>query len=168
MMSQNSHWKGQPREYWTDIALYRLRSASRNRQSALRRVPAARRPGKCAWLRRAPDPHKLRQCLSASPRKIWSASGKSSMVVTYGPPRTTRLPALCILDNFLSDSFCTSIAVAKTMSAHSISDVFNCSTLRSTNRRSQESGSNAETVNNPSGGNAQRLPSNGNACRKLQ
>src|SRR4030095_4669374 len=91
------------------------------------------------------------------------------VLVTYGPPRTTRLPrALALFTTSLSDSFCTNIAVAKTMSAQSISDVFNCSTLRSTSRRSQDCGSNEETVNNPSGGNAQRLPSNGSACRKLQ
>src|SRR5688572_32447545 len=68
----------------------------------------------------------------------------------------------------LSESFCTSIAVANTMSAHSMSAVFSDSTFKSISRRSQSGGSNAETVNNPNGGNAHRLPSNGNACRKLQ
>src|SRR5207249_7518089 len=66
------------------------------------------------------------------------------------------------------ESFCTNMAVAMTMSAHSMSACFNFSMLRSTNRRSHDSGSSAETVNNPSGGNAQRFPSKGNACRKLQ
>src|SRR5574341_378360 len=54
------------------------------------------------------------------------------------------------------------------MSAHSMSEVLSRSTLRSTNRSSPEGGSQAETVSNPSGGKAQRLPSNGSAWRKLQ
>src|SRR2546429_9047369 len=54
------------------------------------------------------------------------------------------------------------------MSAHSISDDCNLRTLRSTSRRSQQGGSNAETVMSPNGGNAQRFPSNGSAWRKLQ
>src|SRR5712692_3814218 len=54
------------------------------------------------------------------------------------------------------------------MSAHSISEDLSRRTLRSTRRRSQASGSNADTVNKPSGGNAHRLPSKGSAWRKLQ
>src|SRR5580765_1320075 len=54
------------------------------------------------------------------------------------------------------------------MSAHSMSDSFSDSMFRSTSRLSQDGGNNADTVSRPSGGNAQRLPSNGNACRKLQ
>src|SRR5262249_8351593 len=58
--------------------------------------------------------------------------------------------------------------VMKTMSAHSIWESFNRSMFKSTSRRSQERGSRPETVNSPSGGNTQRLPSNGSAYRKLQ
>src|SRR5262249_6165958 len=65
-------------------------------------------------------------------------------------------------------SFCTSMAVAKTMSAHSMSELESLRTFKSIRRRSHDSGSNAETVSRPSGGKAQRFPSNGNACRKLQ
>src|SRR5207253_5810364 len=54
------------------------------------------------------------------------------------------------------------------MSAHSMSEDFNDRTFRSTNRRSHDFGSNADTVNKPSGGKAQRFPSNGSAWRKLQ
>src|SRR5437870_4744438 len=67
-----------------------------------------------------------------------------------------------------NESFCTSIAVANIMSAHSMSEDFNDRTFRSTNRRSHDFGSNADTVNKPSGGKAQRFPSNGSAWRKLQ
>src|SRR5262249_317274 len=41
-------------------------------------------------------------------------------------------------------------------------------TFRSMRRRSQERGSIDDTVNRPRGGNADRLPSNQSACRKLQ
>src|SRR5688572_28966939 len=54
------------------------------------------------------------------------------------------------------------------MSAHSMSDISSDSTFRSTSLRSQLAGSNAETVNRPSGGKAHRLPSKGSAYRKLQ
>src|SRR5437016_10715802 len=82
---------------------------------------------------------------------------------------TTRFPrALHLRTTCFNESFCTSIAVAITMSAHSISDACKLRTLRSTSRRSQEGGSNAETVSSPSGGNAHRFPSNGSAWRKLQ
>src|ERR1041385_5576721 len=60
------------------------------------------------------------------------------------------------------------MAVANTISAHSISDCFSRCTLRSTRRFSHDGGNNADTVNRPSGGNAQRLPSKGSAWRKLQ
>src|SRR5205823_11398003 len=91
------------------------------------------------------------------------------VVVTYGPPSTTRLPsAFARRTTSLRESFCTSIAVANTISAHSISEDFNFCTLRSTSLRSHDCGSKAETVSSPNGGNAQRFPSNGNACRKLQ
>src|SRR4030095_8624995 len=66
------------------------------------------------------------------------------------------------------ESFCTSIAVAITISAHSISDERNLRTFRSISRLSHDFGSNEETVNSPSGGRADRLPSNGKAWRKLQ
>ena len=80
-----------------------------------------------------------------------------------------RLPrALLSRTTSFNDSFCTSIAVTNTMSAHSISDGFSFSIFRSINLRSHESGSKADTVNKPSGGNAHRLPSNGRACLKLQ
>src|ERR1043165_10122369 len=91
------------------------------------------------------------------------------VLVTYGPPRTTHFPrAFASFTTSRRDSFCTSIAVAKTIYAHSRSDVFSCCTLRSTNRLSHVDGSRAETVKSPSGGNAQRFPSKGNAWRKLQ
>src|SRR5438552_3123460 len=91
------------------------------------------------------------------------------VVVTYGPPSTTRLPRVFARRTIsLRDSFCTSIAVANTISAHSISEDFNRCTFRSTSLRSHDSGSSAETVSSPRGGNAQRFPSNGSACRKLQ
>src|SRR4051812_48468375 len=54
------------------------------------------------------------------------------------------------------------------MSAQSMSAVVSLRTFRSTSWRSHESGSKAETVSKPNGGKAQRLPSNGNAWRKLQ
>src|SRR5215211_5355826 len=54
------------------------------------------------------------------------------------------------------------------MSAHSICESFSCSTSRSIRRRSQSRGNRLETVNKPSGGNTERFPSNGSACRKLQ
>src|SRR2546425_11863555 len=82
---------------------------------------------------------------------------------------TTRFPsALHRRTTYFNESFCTNIAVAITMSAHSISDDCNLRTLRSTSRRSQEGGSSAETVRSPNGGNAHRFPSNGSAWRKLQ
>src|SRR6185369_9104463 len=56
----------------------------------------------------------------------------------------------------------------KTISAHSIWESFSRSIFKSTNRRSQDCGNNPETVSNPSGGNTERLPSNGSAYRKLQ
>src|SRR5436305_13532204 len=91
------------------------------------------------------------------------------VVVTYGPPSTTRLPfAFACRTTSLRDSFCTNIAVANTMSAHSISEAFNFWTFKSTSLRSHDCGSKADTVSSPSGGNAQRFPSNGSACRKLQ
>src|SRR5687768_16046798 len=87
----------------------------------------------------------------------------------YGPPITTRLPrAFARRTTSLNESSCTSIAVAITMSAHSISDVRSFSILRSTNRRSHDAGNKAETVNRPKGGKAHRLPSKGSAWRKLQ
>jgi len=77
------------------------------------------------------------------------------VVVTYGPPTTTRLPrALHLSTMRRKESFCTSIALAKTMSAHSISDVFNECTFKSTSRRFQDRGSSPETVKRPSGGKA--------------
>src|SRR6267142_4604066 len=91
------------------------------------------------------------------------------VLVTYGPPSTTRLPSfLQRLTTRCSDSFCANMPVAKIISAHSMSDVFNLPTFKSTRRRSHDFGSKAETVNNPSGGKAHRLPSNGSAWRKLQ
>src|SRR5437763_810769 len=60
------------------------------------------------------------------------------------------------------------MAVAKTMSAQSMSALVRLRTFKSTSRRSHESGNNAETVSKPNGGKAQRLPSKGNAWRKLQ
>src|SRR6266567_7577551 len=91
------------------------------------------------------------------------------VVVTYGPPSTTRLPsAFALRTTSRRDSFCTSMAVANTMSAHSMSEDFNACTFKSISFRSHDSGSSADTVNSPNGGNAQRFPSKGNACRKLQ
>src|SRR6185503_12199405 len=56
----------------------------------------------------------------------------------------------------------------KTMSAHSIWESFSRSMFMSTSLRSQERGNRPETVSRPSGGNTERLPSNGSAYRKLQ
>src|SRR5215213_1148075 len=56
----------------------------------------------------------------------------------------------------------------KTMSAHSICESFSRSTFKSISRRSQCRGNRLETVSKPNGGNTQRFPSNGSACRKLQ
>src|SRR5205807_6090879 len=82
---------------------------------------------------------------------------------------TTRLPfALHLATTWRNESFCTSIAVQKTMSAHSMSDDFRRQTFKSISRRSHARGSKAETVSRPSGGKAERLPSQGSACRKLQ
>jgi hypothetical protein len=67
-----------------------------------------------------------------------------------------------------SDSRCTIIALAKTTSAHSMSESLSRLTFKSTSRRSHAGGSIAETVRRPSGGKADRLPSNVSACRKLQ
>src|SRR5882762_9663618 len=101
---------------------------------------------------------------------MWSASGRVSNVVdTYGPPTTTRFPlALHSRRTCFKESFCTNIAVAITISAHSISDDRSLRTFKSTRRRSQARGNRAETVKSPSGGNAHRLPSKGSAWRKLQ
>src|SRR5688500_8282674 len=60
------------------------------------------------------------------------------------------------------------MAVANTMSAHSISEFLSDRTFMSTIRFSQVDGSKADTVMSPSGGKALLLPSNGKACRKLQ
>src|ERR1041384_8236064 len=91
------------------------------------------------------------------------------VLVSYGRPSKIRFPRS--LQRFTvswSGTFCASIPVMKTMSAHSIWESFSRSMFMSTNRRSQERGNNPETVSSPSGGNTERLPSNGSAYRKLQ
>jgi hypothetical protein len=60
------------------------------------------------------------------------------------------------------------MALAKTISAHAMSASVSGWMFRSTSRRSHASGSRAEMVKRPSGGKAERLPSNERAWRKLQ
>jgi hypothetical protein len=60
------------------------------------------------------------------------------------------------------------MALQKTTSAHSISAALSGWTFIPTSRRSHASGSIAEMVKRPSGGKAERLPSNESAWRKLQ
>src|ERR1043165_3051692 len=82
---------------------------------------------------------------------------------------TTRLPrALHLFTTSRRESFCTSIAVQKTTSAHSMCESFRRRTFRSTSRRFHARGKSAETVRRPSGGKAERRPSKGSAWRKLQ
>src|SRR3989344_7463977 len=62
-----------------------------------------------------------------------------------------------------------SIPVTKTMSAHSMSETRSSfEAFRSIRRFSQGGGSRAETVSNPSGGYALRLPTIFNACLNPQ
>src|SRR5687767_4229886 len=171
MMSQNSQLNGQPREYCTDIELYCFKSAILKSGTGVNESGGR---STALYVRLVfPDSRSATNSgnvVSASPMKTWSASGRSStVVVTYGPPSTTLLPsALHFLTTSCSESFCTSMPVTKTMSAHSISESFIDLTLRSTNRRSQDFGNREETVSRPSGGKAQLFRSKGSACRKLQ
>src|SRR5579883_1145557 len=95
--------------------------------------------------------------------------GRSIMQLLMGPPTTVRNPRARQRDNSRSmPSFCTSMALMSTTSAHSKSASLTGRMLMSTRRCSQSLGNSEATVSSPSGGKTERLPSNGKACLKLQ
>src|SRR5262249_61159328 len=81
---------------------------------------------------------------------------------------TTRLPsALHNSTTRRSESFCTIMALANTKSAHLMSDGLSGWMFISTSRRSHVSGSMAETVRRPSGGEGERLAPHGGGRREV-
>src|SRR5688572_32393718 len=94
MMSQNSHEKGHPREYCTDILLYFFMLTSP--KSAIGASDIGGRSVALYVRFAVPRSRSSKNCgnvVSASPWKMWSAYGSSSIVlVTYGPPSTIRFP----------------------------------------------------------------------------
>src|SRR4029077_10534025 len=94
---------------------------------------------------------------------------RSCMQLLIGPPTTVRSPRARQRDKIPSmPSFCTSIALIRTTSAHFKSASLTGRILTSTRRCSQVFGSSEATVKRPSGGKTDFLPSNGKACLKLQ
>ena len=175
MMSQNSHWKGQPREVWSAWLAYAERSRRSNRGTRAR--PRSGRSSPSGERRRGdsgPGASSTRTSRSsrpsASPRNTWSASPKSwGAVLGAAPPTTVRRPiARARRSTPRIDSSWMSMPETRTTSAHARSASSSGATWRSRRRRSQWDGRSAASVAIPSGGYVAALPRNGRVCSKLQ
>ena len=175
MMSQNSHWKGQPREYCTLIDAYRRWSMSSKRGAGTISIDGRSSPSgesSCgAGSSLASSARTRRSSLpSASPRKTCWASGKApGSVFTAGPPTTVRLlSARARVRTRRMPLAWMSIPVTSTASAHRSASSVSGSTFSSTTRISHSRGRRAARLISPRGGSEAAFPAMGRLCWKPQ